>query len=138
VGSGCQRPKVGLTGRAQRQSAGEGSGSEWLDLHRTVEIRLVLIRSRPPDLGWTSEIQRPTTGLGCGGVARPRGEVSPETRGQPRRGSRGLRKDSGAFKATWRTRPWAQHRRGGTRGRRTRRGGPTAPWTYSVEQSRED
>jgi hypothetical protein len=81
VGSGCQRPKVGLTGRAQRQSAGEGSGSERLDLHRTVEIRLVLIRSRLPDLGWTSEIQRSATGLGCGGAAPPHGEVSSETRG---------------------------------------------------------
>jgi hypothetical protein len=29
-----------------------------LDLYRTVEIRSVLVKSRPPDLRWTSEIQR--------------------------------------------------------------------------------
>jgi hypothetical protein len=81
VGSGCQRPEVGLIGQAQRQSAGEGSRSERLDLHQTIVIRLVLIRSRSPDLGCTSEIQWPTTGLGCGGTARPRGEVSLEMRG---------------------------------------------------------
>jgi hypothetical protein len=138
VGSGCQRPEVGLTGRAQRQSVGEGSGSKWLDFHRTVDIRLVLIRSRRPDLGWTSEIQRPATGLGYGGVARSHGEVSHETRGRPWRGSRGLGKDSGAFRATWRTKPWAQRRRGGTIGHRTRRGGPSAARTYSDEQSSED
>jgi hypothetical protein len=49
--------------------------------NQTVAIRLVLIKPRPLDLRWTSEIQRPATGHGCGGVARLRGEVSPETRG---------------------------------------------------------
>jgi hypothetical protein len=62
-------------------SVGEGSGSERLDLHQTIEIILVLIRSKPPDLEWTSDIQRPAVSHGCGGAARPRGEVSPETRG---------------------------------------------------------
>jgi hypothetical protein len=81
VGSGCQRPEVGLIGWAQWWRAGEGSGSERLDLHWTVAIRTVMIKPRPPDLRWTSEIQRSTTGLGCGGAARPRGKVSPETRG---------------------------------------------------------
>jgi hypothetical protein len=80
-GLGCQRPEVGLTGWAHRQSAGEGSRSERLDPHQTVEIILVIIRSRPLDLGWTFEIQRPVTGLVCGGTARPHCEVSPETRG---------------------------------------------------------
>jgi hypothetical protein len=57
-----------------------------------------------------------------GGAARPRGEVSPETRGWPRRGSRGLGNSSSALRAIWRTQPWAQNRHGGNRGRRTRRG----------------
>jgi hypothetical protein len=56
VGSGCQRPEVGLTGWAQGQSAGEESGSERLDSHRAVAIRSVLIKLRPPDLGWTSKV----------------------------------------------------------------------------------
>jgi hypothetical protein len=81
VGSGFQRPEIGPTGQAQRKSVGEGSGSKRLDLHRMVEIRLVVIRSRLLDLGWTSEIQRLVTGRGCSGAARPRGEVSPEMRG---------------------------------------------------------
>jgi hypothetical protein len=72
---------VGLTDRAQRQSTGEGSGSGRLGLHRTVEVSYVLIKSRPLDLGWMPEIQRPATGHGCGGAARPRDEVSPEIRG---------------------------------------------------------
>jgi hypothetical protein len=50
---------------------GEGSGAEQLDLHQTVEIRSVLIKSRPPDLGRTPEIQQPVTGHGCSGAARP-------------------------------------------------------------------
>jgi hypothetical protein len=58
--------------------------------------------------------------------------------GRPRRGSWGLGKDSGAFRATWRTRSWAQRWHGGTRGRRTRPGDPTAARTYSGEQSCED
>ena len=121
---------------------GEGSGSGRLGLHQTVEVRLVLIKSWQPDLGWTSEIHRPArSGWRVLGAAVPldlaagsrwrRGE-------QPRQGSRNLGKDSGAFRATWRTRPWAQHQRGGTRGHRTRRDGPTAARIYSGEQSRED
>jgi hypothetical protein len=51
---------------------------------------------------------------------------------RPRQGSRDLGKDSGAFRATWRTRPWAQRRRGGTRGRITRQGGPTARGSTSA------
>jgi hypothetical protein len=48
-----------LTGGAQGQSAGKGSGSGWLGLHRTIEVRLVLIKSWQSDLGWTSEIHWP-------------------------------------------------------------------------------
>jgi hypothetical protein len=47
--------------------------------------------------------------------------------GQPRRGSRGLGKESSVFRATWQTRPWAQHQRG-----------PTVAQTYSGEQLCED
>jgi hypothetical protein len=43
--------------------------------------------------------------------------------GWPRRGSRGLGNSSSALRAIWRTKPWAQNRHGGSRGRRTRRGG---------------
>jgi hypothetical protein len=68
-------------GRADRPGPVVERGSERLDLHRTVAIRSVLIKPRPPHLEWTSEIQRPTTGLGCGGAARPHDEISPETRG---------------------------------------------------------
>ena len=78
---GSDLGSAGLTDRAQQQSVGEGSGSEWLVLHRTIVIRSILIKSRPPDLGWTSEIQRPATGNGCSGAALPRGEVSLESRG---------------------------------------------------------
>jgi hypothetical protein len=56
--------------------------------------------------------------------------------GWPRRGSRGLRTSSGAFKAVWRTRPWASRRRWSTRVRCTRRGGLTAARGNSGEQSR--
>ena len=60
---------------------GEGSGFGWLGWHGTVEVSFVLIEFVPSDLGWTPEIQRSATGHGCGGAARPHGEVSPETRG---------------------------------------------------------
>jgi hypothetical protein len=56
-------------------------------------------------------------------ITRLCGEVSPETRGCPRWGSRGLGNTSSALRAIWRTQPWAQNRHGGSRGRRTRRGG---------------
>jgi hypothetical protein len=71
-----------------------------------------------------------------GGTARSRSESSPETRGWPRRGSRGLGASSGAFRAVWWTRPWASRRRGSTRGRCTRRGGRTTARSNSGEQSR--
>jgi hypothetical protein len=48
-----------VTGRAQRQSAGEGSGFGRVGVHRMVEVTSVLIKSRPLDLEWTSEIQQP-------------------------------------------------------------------------------
>jgi hypothetical protein len=56
--------------------------------------------------------------------------------GWPRRGSRGLGTSSSAFRVVWRTRPWASHRRGSTRGHCTQRGGLTAAWGNSGEQSR--
>jgi hypothetical protein len=71
----------GLTGRPQLQGAGERVRGEQSDLDLAVGIRSVLIKSRPRDLGWTSGIQRPAAGHGCGGAIGPRGEVSPETRG---------------------------------------------------------
>jgi hypothetical protein len=43
--------------------------------------------------------------------------------GWPRWGSRGLGNSSSVLWAIWRTQPWAQNRHGGSRGRRTRRGG---------------
>jgi hypothetical protein len=66
------------------------------------------------------EIRQPGAGHEHSDAARSRGEGSPETRGRPRRGSRGLEKGSGTFRATWLTRPWVQNRHGGTRGRRPR------------------
>jgi hypothetical protein len=106
------------------------------DLDRAIGIRSGLVKSRPPDLGRTPEIQQPVIGHGCGGAARPRDEVSPETRGWPRRGFRGLGNGSGVLRATWRTRPWAPRRRGGTTERGTRRGGLTAAWINSGEELR--
>jgi hypothetical protein len=44
----------------------------------------------------------------------------------PWRGSRGLGNSSSALRSIWRTRPWAQNRHGGTRGRRPRWKGPAA------------
>jgi hypothetical protein len=54
--------------------------------------------------------------------------------GQPRQGSRGSGKGSGAFRATRRTQPWASRWRGSTRGHRTRRKGPAAAQTSSGEK----
>jgi hypothetical protein len=56
--------------------------------------------------------------------------------GWPRWGSRGLENSSGAFRAVWRTRPWASCWRGSTRGCRTRRGGLKATRINSGKQSR--
>ena len=120
-----------LTDGAQGHSVGERSGSGRLGLHQTVEVRLFLIKSWQPDLGWTSKIHRTTrSGWRVLGAAAPLDLTagSHRRRGQrPWQGSRDLGKDSGAFRATWRTRPWAQRQREGTRGRRTRWDGPTAP-----------
>jgi hypothetical protein len=44
----------------------------------------------------------------------------------PRRASRGLGNSSSALRSIWQTRPWAQNRHGGTRGRRPRWKGPAA------------
>jgi hypothetical protein len=52
-----------------------------LDLDRRAEVRSALIKSKPPDLGRTPEIQRLVAERGRGGAARSRGEVSPEMRG---------------------------------------------------------
>ena len=68
------------------------------------------------------DVQDPTankvraTSLECGGAVRPHGEVSPKARAHPRQGSRGLGKDSSALRATRRTQPWTQHRRGAPEG----------------------
>jgi hypothetical protein len=82
---------------------GEGEREEWSDLDRRAEIRSALIKPKPSDLGRTPEIQQPGTGHERGGAARSRGKGSPETRGRPRWGSRGLGKGSGTFRVTRRT-----------------------------------
>jgi hypothetical protein len=92
------------------------------------------IKSKPPDLGRTPEIQQPVVGHERGGATRSRGRRG----GRPQRGSRGLGKGSGAFGATRRTQPWASRRRGSTRGHRTRQKGPAAAQTYSDEQLRDE
>jgi hypothetical protein len=71
-----------------------------------------------------------------GGAARSHGEGSPEMRVLATAGSRGLGTSSGVFRAVWRTRSWASHRRGSTRGRCTWQGGLTVAWGNSGEQSR--
>jgi hypothetical protein len=73
-------------GRADRSNPEEGArvrakSGERSDLDRTAEIRLALIKSKPPDLGRTPEIQQPVAGHESGGAARSRGEGSPRTRG---------------------------------------------------------
>jgi hypothetical protein len=50
------------------------------DLDRRAEIRSALIKSKPPDLRRTPEIQQPVAGHERGGAAQSRGEFSPETR----------------------------------------------------------
>jgi hypothetical protein len=60
------------------------------------------------------------------GTDRLRGDVSPEARARSRRRSRGLGKDSGALRATRRTQPWAQRRRGAPKG--AERGGVARRW----------
>jgi hypothetical protein len=62
------------------------------------------------------DVRDPTTsvvrvaGPNCSGVARLRGEVSPETRARSRRRSRGSGKDSDALRVTRWTQSWAQRR----------------------------
>ena len=70
------------------------------------------------------------------GVARLRGEVSPETRARPRRGSRALGKGLGEFGVTRRTQSWARRRHRGNRGRGPRRSNPTATQLSSGERLR--
>jgi hypothetical protein len=59
-----------------RRESGERS-----NLDRRTENRSALIKSKPPDLGRTLEIQQPGAGPERGGAARSHGEGSPETRG---------------------------------------------------------
>jgi hypothetical protein len=89
--------------------AGEGKREERSTLDQRAEIRSALIKPKPLDLGRTPGIQRSGARQERGGTARSRGEGSPEMRGRPQRGSRGLGKGSGTFRATRRTRPWAQN-----------------------------
>jgi hypothetical protein len=73
------------------------------------------------------------------GVVAPLGpamRVRRRREGWPWRGTRGSGFSSGAFRAVWRTRPWASRRRRSTRGRCTRRGGLTVARGNSGEQSR--
>jgi hypothetical protein len=58
-----------------------GESGERSDLDRRAEIRYALIKSKPPDLGQTPDIQQPAVGPERGGAARSRGEGSLETRG---------------------------------------------------------
>jgi hypothetical protein len=48
---------------------GEGERGERPDLDRRAKIRSALIKSRPPDLGRTPEIQQAIAGHGRGGAA---------------------------------------------------------------------
>jgi hypothetical protein len=72
-------------GRADRPGPAAGARVkervENSDLDRAAGIRSGLIKSRPPNLRRTPEMQRSATSHGYGGAARSRGEVSPETRG---------------------------------------------------------
>jgi hypothetical protein len=130
VGSERQLPEVGLTGRAQRQDADEGGGSEQSDHQRAAKIRSILFNPRPADLGWTSGIQRPARSRRPGLSAAAL--LAPAVRSRRRRGHghskapRGLGKNSSALRATWQTQPWARHRHRGTKGRRPRWGSSTA------------
>jgi hypothetical protein len=60
--------------------------------------------------------------------------LAPAARSRRRRGHghskapRRLGKNSGALRATWRTQPWAWHRRRGTRGRRPWQSSGGTPW----------
>jgi hypothetical protein len=133
---GVSDPGQGWQAGPCGKGAGEGSGTEQLDLHQMVEIRSVLIKSdhQISDGRPRSNSRRPVMGA----VA----PLDPATRSRRRRGGRhwqgsmGLGKGSGAFRTTWRTRLWASHRRGGTRVRGTRRGGLTAARIHSSEELR--
>jgi hypothetical protein len=72
---------VGSPAGPSGRGAGVGEREERSDLDRRAEIRSVLLKSKPPDLGCTPEIQRLAAGRGCGGAARSCGEGSPKTRG---------------------------------------------------------
>jgi hypothetical protein len=75
--------------------------------------------------------------LGAMALLGPAARVRRRREGWPRRGTRGSRFSSGAFRAVWRTRPWASRWRRGTRERRPRQGWLTAALDCSDEQSRE-
>jgi hypothetical protein len=104
----------------------EKSGRIWgqrLDLNRHISNRRPRSNSRGPNMSVVAPL---------GPAARARRRRG----GHPRWGSMGLGKGSGTFRATRRTRPWAQNQHGGTRGRRPRwersHGGAT---NFGVEAS---
>jgi hypothetical protein len=68
-----------------------GKRGEQSNLDRRSEIRSTLIKSKPPDLERTPEIERLAVRPERGGAARSRGESSPETRGMATAGLQGLR-----------------------------------------------
>jgi hypothetical protein len=96
------------------------------------------IRFRPLDPRRMPEIQQPVAGHERGGATRSRGGVSPEMRGTATAGPRGFWEGSGAIRVTRQSQLWASHRRGSTRGHRTRRKGSAVVQTYSGEQLRDD
>jgi hypothetical protein len=99
------------------------------DLDRRAEIRSALIKPKLLDLGRTRGIQRPGSDLSAVAPLSPTARARRRQGGQPWRGSSGLGKWSGTFRATRRTRPWAQNRHGGASERRPQweksRGGAT-------------
>jgi hypothetical protein len=129
-------------GRADRPGPAAGArvrdrvGNDWIWIRR---LRLDLLWLNPDrqilDGRLRSNGQRPV--MGAVALPDPSAKSRQRRGGWPRRGSRGLGKGSGAFRATWRTRPWVPRWHGSTRERETRQGGLTAAQINFDEELRE-
>ena len=122
AGTDAQRALTGglgvsaTRGRADRPGPAIGTRvrgarlSSWIHIGRWRSD--LLIKPRPPDLRWMSEIRQPArSGWRVLGVVVPLDLAAgphKRQRERPRQGPRGLGKGSDAIRAIWRTRPWAQ------------------------------
>jgi hypothetical protein len=127
VGQGGQRPRVSGTDRPDPAvEHGRGRAPERPDPKPTVEIRSSQIKPRPPNLGWTPEMQRQVQPKFHDRQRWRRSLPRWRFAGDEGAGAlraKGRREGTGRFGMARRTRSWAWHRRRGTR-----------EWKSAVEQ----